>query len=79
MRVALYLRVSTDDRQNLDTQRLPLHDFCRAQGWPDVVEYADEASATNLRERAAWRRLMEDASQRRFDPPFAGSAGLGRD
>ncbi len=67
MRVALYLRVSTDDRQNLDTQRLPLNDFCRAQGWTDILEYADEASAADLRVRSAWRRLMEDAARRRFD------------
>ena len=68
MRVALYLRVSThDDRQHLDTQRLPLNDFCHTQGWTHVTEYADEASASNLRERTAWRRLMDDASRRQFD------------
>lgn len=67
MRVALYLRVSTDDRQNLDTQRLPLLDFCRAQGWSDVREYADEAPATDLRARVGWRRLLDDDAKRRFD------------
>ena len=46
MRVAMYLRISTDDRgQSLDTQRMPLADFCRDQGWTDIREYADEASA----------------------------------
>jgi DNA invertase Pin-like site-specific DNA recombinase len=70
MRVACYLRVSTDDRgQNLDTQRLPLRDYCRAQGWADtdVTEYADEAPATDLRARVSWRRLLDDAAKRRFD------------
>lgn len=68
MRVALYLRVSTDDRgQNLDTQRLPLRDFCAAQGWSDVTEYADEASAADLRGRTAWRRLLHDAAKRKVD------------
>jgi len=68
MRVALYLRVSTDDRgQSLDTQRLPLRDFCQAQGWSDVTEYADEASAADMRGRTAWRRLLHDAAKRRVD------------
>lgn len=68
MRVALYLRVSTDDKgQDLDTQRLPLRDFCAAQGWTDVTEYADEASAADLRGRTAWRRLLDDAGRRKVD------------
>lgn len=68
MRVALYLRISTDDKgQDLDTQRLPLRDFCAAQGWTEVAEYADEASAADLRGRTAWRRLLHDASQRKVD------------
>lgn len=54
MRVALYLRVSTDDKgQTVENQRSPLKDFCHAQDWSDVHEYADEASATDLRGRRA--------------------------
>ena len=68
MRVALYLRVSTDDKgQDLDTQRLPLRDFCTAQGWSDMAEYSDQASAADLRGRTAWRRLLDDAAKRRVD------------
>ncbi len=68
MRVALYLRISTDGKgQDLDTQRLPLRDFCAAQGWPDVAEYADEASAADLLHRTAWRRLLDDAARRKID------------
>lgn len=68
MRIALYLRVSTDDKgQDLESQRLPWRDFCAAQGWADVAEYADEASAADLCRRAAWRRLLGDASKRRVD------------
>lgn len=54
MRVALYLRVSTDDKgRDLDTQRLPPCDFCTAHGWTDVSEHADHASATDLPRRVA--------------------------
>lgn len=68
MRVAVYLRISTDDKgQDLDTQRLPLRDFCAAQGWADVSEYADEASAADLRRRREWQRLLLDASRRKID------------
>jgi DNA invertase Pin-like site-specific DNA recombinase len=67
-RVALYLRVSTDDKgQTVETQRLPLRAFCTAQGWDPVTEYVDAASATDLRGRTAWRRLLDDAAQRRID------------
>jgi DNA invertase Pin-like site-specific DNA recombinase len=68
MRVALYLRVSTDDRgQTVENQRHPLEEFCRAQDWTDVQEYADEASATDLRGRRAWRQLLDDAAKRKVD------------
>lgn len=52
----------------METQRLPLLDFCRAQGWTEIIEYRDEgASATDLRARVAWRKLLNDAAKRRFD------------
>lgn len=68
MKIALYLRVSTDDKgQTVENQRLPLREFCAAQGWTDVREYADEASATDLRGRKAWRQLLDDAAKRKVD------------
>jgi len=68
MRVALYLRVSTDDKgQTVETQRLPLRDYCSAQGWSDVREYVDEASAMDLRGRKAWRQLLDDSARRKID------------
>lgn len=68
MRVAMYLRVSTDDKgQTVENQRLPLCEFCAAQGWTEVAEYADEASATDLRGRVQWRRLLDDCAKRKVD------------
>lgn len=68
MRVAYYLRVSTDDRgQTVENQRLPLREFCAAQGWAEVAEYADEAGASDLRGRAEWRQLLDDAARRKVD------------
>jgi DNA invertase Pin-like site-specific DNA recombinase len=52
MRVALYGRVSTNDKdQNPETQLLPLREFAQAQGWTVVGEFVDQASATDLRGR----------------------------
>jgi DNA invertase Pin-like site-specific DNA recombinase len=68
MRVAIYARVSTHDKdQEPETQLQPLREFCRAQGWEIAGEYVDHASATDLRGRTAWRHLLDDAAKRRVD------------
>ena len=68
MKVALYARVSTADKeQNPETQLLPLRDFVAAQKWEGVGEFVDYASATDLRGRTAWRRLLDEAAKRRVN------------
>jgi DNA invertase Pin-like site-specific DNA recombinase len=78
IRAALYLRVSTradkrdDDaarqrkRQEVDNQRRQLRQFCEAQGWQIVAEYADEESGAKTN-RAGFQQMWRDAAQRRFD------------
>jgi len=68
MKVTLYARVSTSDKeQNPETQLIPLRDFVRAQGWEIHREYVDQAPATDLVHRVEWRDLLQDASKRKFD------------
>jgi len=69
MKVALYTRVSTSDKdQNPETQLVPLREFVVAQeGWTTYREYIDHAPATDLAHRTSWRQLLDDASKRRFD------------
>ncbi len=68
MRVALYARVSTADRdQNPETQLVPLREFVAAQGWDVAAEFVDRAPATDLRARTAWRALLDQAARRRVD------------
>jgi putative DNA-invertase from lambdoid prophage Rac len=68
MRVGLYARVSTADKdQDPDTQRLPLREFCQAQGWTNAGEFVDLAPATDHRARTAWRALLDQAARRRVD------------
>ncbi len=67
MRAALYARVSTDDKgQDPDLQLDPMRDLARASGWK-AVEYVDHASASDLRGRGQWRRLLADARAGRVD------------
>jgi len=61
LRVALYARVSTRDKdQNPETQLYALRAHCQRLGWEIAKEYVDTASAGNLRDRTAWRRLLDD-------------------
>ena len=67
MRVALYARVSTSDRdQNVDTQLMPLRDFCATQGWQIIAEYVDHAPANDQAHRISWRDLLDGAAKKKF-------------
>jgi DNA invertase Pin-like site-specific DNA recombinase len=67
MRVAIYARVSTIDKnQNPETQLMPLRDYCHAQGLEIYKEYVDTASALDIAHRTAWRELLDDAARRKF-------------
>ena len=67
-RVGIYGRVSTSDKdQDPETQLVPLREFVESQDWETFREYIDFVSATDIAHRNEWRRLLEDASKRRFD------------
>ena len=67
-RVAIYLRVSTDD-QHSENQLLQLREFC--EGWEGhelVAEYVDRESGTRgRRERKDFDHMFADAARKRFD------------
>ena len=68
MKVAIYARVSTSDKdQDPETQLVALRDFVRAQEWKTFREYVDKAPATDLAHRIAWRELLDAAARKRFD------------
>lgn len=66
--IALYARVSTRNKdQNPETQLQPMREWVsrmNEQGvgrLPEgVIEYVDEASASDFRGRREWRRMLED-------------------
>ncbi len=69
MKIALYARVSTQDKdQTPETQLHGLRQYVESRGWTLTGEYIDFASAADQRGRSDWRRLMKEAqSSRQFD------------
>lgn len=65
MRIALYLRVSTD-RQTTHSQAVELRDYCERRGWADVIEYSDTASGAKF-SRKGLDALMSDVRRHRID------------
>ena len=47
MKVAIYLRVSTD-RQTTESQAVELRDYCKRRGWDDVQEFSDTSSGAKF-------------------------------
>ena len=67
MKVALYARVSTSDKeQDPETQLMALRDFVKLQGWETYREYVDQAPANDMAHRTAWRELLDQAAKKRF-------------
>jgi len=68
MRVVLYARVSTTDKdQDPETQLVPMREFVGPQGWTIAGEFVDRAPATDLRARTEWRDLLNLAARRHTD------------
>jgi DNA invertase Pin-like site-specific DNA recombinase len=65
MRIAAYLRVSTD-QQSHDSQRLEMEDYCRRRGWADVRWYTDTASGAN-QGREGLAALMDQVRRGKMD------------
>lgn len=65
MKIALYLRVSTD-KQETENQAVQLREFAAKQGWQTVREYCDYESGSKS-DRAEFQRMFTDASRRKFD------------
>lgn len=66
-RAAIYVRVSTrDGRQDTDLQKTDCRAYCESQGWDVGKVYEDHDSGSKA-ERPAFREMMRDAQQKRFD------------
>jgi DNA invertase Pin-like site-specific DNA recombinase len=65
MKVALYLRISTE-RQTTDSQALELREYCSRRNWTNVVEYADTSSGAKF-SRKGLDTLMRDVRRGRVE------------
>lgn len=66
-KVALYARVSTDDKdQNPETQLFALRRYCQERGLEVFREYVDKKRAKDYRGRKEWAQLLKDMRRRLF-------------
>lgn len=66
MRIWIYARVSTIDKQDLQTQLLPLREYSKARGFTIYKEYTDKISWWK-ENRPELDKLLEDAQKRKID------------
>ncbi len=68
MRVAIYARVSTDDKgQDVENQLIQLREYCRLRGHEVYREYAENITGTGKKKRPMFEEMMQDARRRKFD------------
>ena len=68
-RAAMYLRVSTIDRQTTENQRMALARVAEHRGWSIVQVYQDQgiSGAKGREQRPAFDQLLKDAVRGRYD------------
>lgn len=67
MKVSIYARISTSSKgQDVDNQLIVLREYCQRMGYEIANEYTDEVSG-GTSERPAFKRMLSDASKRKFD------------
>jgi site-specific DNA recombinase len=71
MKCAIYVRVSTDEQAkagySLAAQVDSIKSFIKSQGWAACEIYSDDGYSAKDRKRPALKRLIDDASEKRFD------------
>lgn len=65
-RCAIYGRVSTSDKQNIEMQLTELREYAKSRGW-EIYEYTDIGVSGSRDSRPSLNQLMRDAKARRFD------------
>ena len=75
MKCAIYVRVSTDEQAkagySLAAQVDQIKSFIKNQGWAALDIYSDDGYSAKNRNRPALKRLLNDASEKRFDVVLA--------
>ncbi len=67
MKIAIYARISTTNKgQTTDNQLEVLREYCKKMNHDIIEEYCDEISGGTA-ERPAFKKMLGDASKRKFD------------
>ncbi|MBZ5678229.1 MAG: recombinase family protein [Acidobacteriia bacterium] len=66
MRTALYVRVSTRDKQDVSNQLIELRDSCDGEKDSIVKEYVDHESGSRS-DRGQFQQMLRDAADKKFD------------
>jgi DNA invertase Pin-like site-specific DNA recombinase len=66
VKVAIYTRVSSRDKQDPKNQLRQLREFCAAQNWTIVREYEDRVSGKRA-DRDEFQKMFAAASRHQFD------------
>jgi len=64
--ICIYVRVSSND-QNIDTQLLPLREYCQRMGYESTTEYIDNGFSGKDNRRPAFERLLADVRLNKID------------
>ncbi|HXX38864.1 MAG TPA: recombinase family protein [bacterium] len=78
VRVGLYARCSTADKQDPEGQLLQLRQYAASRGWEIVGEFTDHTSAVNLRGRVGVRGFLGRAGLREHGGDVGSVSDQGR-
>ncbi|MCK1996835.1 recombinase family protein [Psychrobacillus psychrodurans] len=71
MRVAAYIRVSTDEQvergNSLNEQKERLEAYCKAMGWPTPILYSDDGYSAGTTKRPFLEKLFKDIGENKID------------
>ena len=70
MKVALYLRVSTEqqiENYSIPLQQERLHAFCTSKGWTEITEYIDPGYSGSNLNRPALKQLQKDIKDQKIN------------
>ena len=71
MRVAAYIRVSTDEQaergNSLNEQQERLEAYCKAMGWPKPNIYPDDGYSAGTLKRPFLEKLLKDIEENKID------------
>lgn len=67
LKVAIYLRIGSYDKQEEEKQRKELQDYCKKNNYKPDKYYIDNGYSANDKNRPNYNLLLEDIKQKRID------------